>query len=82
MTYIEKNIYFHVLIKVRKGKNMKKVWEKPTMDIISCDRKLLRGNIKDMSEEELAETLKNIVDAEKFTANENYILREIAGEAV
>lgn len=50
---------------------MKKVWKKPTVDIISCEVTELQNKIEEMSDEELIEKLKKCsVDInEKGTEN-------------
>lgn len=69
---------------IEEGKFVKKNWEKPTMKVVPCDIRELKGNIKEMSDEELREQLNHFgyYANRKFTANKNYILREIAGESV
>lgn len=54
------------------------------MKVYNCDNISLDKNIADMSEEELLELLKKSEDVseKKYYANKNYVLREIAGEAV
>lgn len=67
-----------------KGCEMKKTYMKPTMKVYNCDNISLDKNVSDMSEEELLVLLKKCKDYSetKYYANKNYVLREIAGEAV
>lgn len=63
---------------------MKKLWEKPAVKIVSCNVCQIQGDVVEMPEDKLREQLKNCGYPleKKYRANPNYVLREIAGEAV
>jgi hypothetical protein len=64
---------------------MKKTYQKPSIHFVSHSGNLTNEEIASMSEEELAEYLKKVrltKNAKLYKVNEDYLLREIAGEFV
>lgn len=63
---------------------MKRAWTKPTMKIVPCDVQKIQGDIRTMSDENLAQQLIQYGYPVKkhYHSSPNYILRKIAGESV
>lgn len=63
---------------------MKKTYNKPSCDRIPCDLSNIQGYLSDLPESELLELLRQngVLPERRMIASQDYILREIAGEAV